>query len=174
MNTLLSVRPLLACILFVAPLFPAQNGGGNVVTPAHPATTIHPPIKPSSKNNRFAITFPNNSQTGGADSQAVADDLARRLKAKGFVLVKPLDVHCCNLQVQMLGAESNGSSTHENRYSLRARLTVLDQDGQFIYAKEYGGEAPAGGNQIVGAASEIAKAATEDSAFLKAIADTVK
>lgn len=137
----------------------AQQGSGN-----NPATTIHPSVTPKKNNNRFAIAYASTTGNRNAIGEAVVKDLVQRLSQNGFVRAQPLDVQCCNLQVEVLDAASPAG-----RFSISVRITVQDVDKQFIYGKQYRGEAPSGPGQVAAAAAEVAKAAMADNALLKAL-----
>ncbi len=157
-------KPLI--LILLTPLFVgAQGATGN-----NPAPTIKSPVTPKRQNNRYNITYPTTAQSwktgaGHATSaeiyEALVANLTQRLSDKGFDRVKPLDVQCCNVQLQILDA---GSS--QNKFFVRVRFTVLDVDNQTTYAKEYRAE----GAQVGGAAAELAKAAMADDDLLKAMA----
>ena len=152
-------------ILLTSLLAGAQSGAGN-----NPAPTIKAPVTPKQRNNRYNITYPTTAQSwqSGAGRATSADvygalvaNLTQRLSAQGFDRVKPLDVQCCNMQLQIVDA---GSA--QNKFFLKIRITVLDVDSQTIYTKEYRTE----GAQFSGAAAELAKAAIADDDLLKALA----
>jgi len=155
-------------LLLISVLLPytlsAQSGSGKATSKA--------------LNNRFTITYQNATASWKVGStritstelaQAVTDNLAKRLSQKGFVRTTPLDVRCCNLQVQIANATLHQVSSGDSRLALAIRITVLDVDGQFVYTREYRAEAPVGSGPAGGAA-EIGKAAMEDKELLTFLA----
>jgi hypothetical protein len=157
-------KPLI--LILLTRLFAGAQGG----TAGSPAPTIKAPVTPNQHNNRYNITYLTTPQswktaagrvTSGEVYEALVNNLTRSLSDKGFDRVKPLDVQCCNVQLQILNAGST-----QNNFSLRVRVTVLDVDNQTIYVKEYRGE----GAQVSNAEAQLAKAAMADSDLLKAMA----
>ena len=123
-------KPLI--LIFLTPLFAGAQGG----TAGNPAPTIKSPVTPNQRNNRYNITYLTTPQswktaagraTSGEVYEALVNNLTRSLSDKGFDRVKPLDVQCCNVQLQILNAGST-----QNNFSLRVRVTVLDVDNQTI------------------------------------------
>ena len=141
------------------------------------------PPGPRRGNHRFNITYPDSAKTwtigktqvsSGSVSRTIANDLAARLVKKGFTRVRPLDVQCCTIQLELLYVAENQASSSTPAVTLSARITLLDIDQQNIYTKEYRGEAPAtavrAGKGLESAASELVTSVLADSNFMRPLA----
>jgi hypothetical protein len=143
------------------------------------------PPGPGRGNHRFNIAYPESGKswsvgktqaTSGGILQTVANTLADRLARKGFTRVRPLDVPCCTIQLELLyvAANEGSSATPSTPMTLSVRVTLLDIDQQNVYTKEYRGEAPAGavktGKGTETAAADLVTNVLADNEFLRPLA----
>lgn len=135
---------LLLLPIVVAPVGFAGQNSTPVSRPSAPAVTA---------NNRFVLTFPSSGKSGStAANQQIAEALASKLTAKGFVRDQTLQAHCCTLQIETTDATGG----------ISAKITVMDLDKQDLYHKDYQG-------QGTNAAQQIADHALADSELMKAL-----